>query len=204
MHKALLYSTVALGLLSAGAAFGQAGDAQQQTSPQQPAKGASAPDHTTPPPPQAQPQAPLADQAKPAAIGPAQANTADKLNGPKDFATPQTMPSTLSADNAKLDKLPITALQLPLTDDQKKKIADGLSSAKGQNSAELGNVHVAGYLPPEVTLREFSPEMTQQLPLLGRYKFVKADQRVLIVDPPNLVVVGEIPQSGGTTGATTR
>jgi hypothetical protein len=34
--------------------------------------------------------------------------------------------------------------------------------------------------------------VTQQFPPLNRYKYVKLEDRVLIVDPPNLTVVGEI------------
>jgi hypothetical protein len=197
MHKALLYSTVALGLFGSGAALAQSvpGDAQQQTSPQQQTTGAtSAPDHTTPPPPHAQPQAPLADQAKPAAVGPAQANTAAKLGGPADFATPQTMPSTLSAENAALDKLPTTALQLPLTDEQKKVIAGSVAGAQPQNVAGLSDIHVADFLPTAVAPQEFSTDVKQKLPEVGRYKFVKLDKRVLIIDPPNRTVVGVITQ----------
>jgi hypothetical protein len=53
------------------------------------------------------------------------------------------MSSTISKENAVLDKLPATALQFPLTS-------------------------------------------------LNRYKYIKLDDRVLIVDPPYATVVGEI------------
>src|SRR6476469_2462838 len=102
-------------------AFAQApsmGQEKQQAPQDQPQGQTTAPDHTVPPPPQAQPQAPIADQSKPAAVGPSQANTASAVAGNSPpGATGQTMPSTISAENAKLDKLPITALQFPLTDE---------------------------------------------------------------------------------------
>lgn len=207
MRKALLFSTVAFGLLGAGAVLAQSvpADAQQQTSPQQqPSGSTSAPDGTVPPPPHAQPKAPLADQSAPAAVGPAQANTAPKLDGPADFATRQTMPSTLSADNAALDKLPTTALQLPLSEEQKKTIAGAVANAKPQNAEGLASFHVADFLPIAMDPQEFSPDLKQKLPdVAGRYKFVKLDKRVLIVDPSigNGTVVGEIAQTPGTTGA---
>lgn len=203
MHKTFCYGAMMLGLLGS-AALAQTSptqeksldQAQQQTAPaQQGTTGhTSAPDHTVPPPPHAQPQAPIADQAKPAAVGPSQANTTDKLGGPADFATPQTMPSTLSEKNAALDKLPTTALQLPLTDEQKKLIASSVANAQPQTSTSLSNVHVADFLPIAVAPQEFSPDLKQKLPEVGRYKFVKLDKRVLIVDPPLGAVVGEIIQ----------
>src|SRR5688572_26514609 len=68
MRKSLCCSAVALMLCSAGYAVAQ-GQPDQPTPPGQ----ATSPMHTIPPTGAAQPQAPLADQAKPAAVGPAQA-----------------------------------------------------------------------------------------------------------------------------------
>jgi hypothetical protein len=198
MIKVAAY-TLAFGLLSSFVASAQEpsmGQAQQQSAPAQPrAQGqTSAPDHTIPPPPQAQPQAPLADQSKPAAVGPAQANTAGSMpGGMPPGATPQTMPSTISAENAALDKLPITALQLPLTDEQKALIAKSVAAAPNtQSNAQLSKAHVAGFLSSDVPLRDFSGELTQQYPMVARYKYVKLADRILIVDPPIQTVVGEV------------
>ena len=171
---------------------------EQQKAPQdQPQGRTSAPDHTTPPPPQAQPQAPIADQSAPAAIGPSQNNTASNIpsNAPPG-ATGQTMPSTISADNAKLDKLPTTALQFPLTDEQKKMIAKSIADAPPAGAAaNLTDVHVTSFLPePTPPLSDFSLEVMNQIPAAKNYKYVKADKRVLIIDPPNRSVVGEITE----------
>jgi hypothetical protein len=193
MHKALWCGALALSLFGSAAALAQSAPAQEQAQGQQGTPGrTSAPDGTTPPPPQAQPQAPQADQAKPAAVGPAQAATASKLGGPADFATPQTMPSTISAENAKKDKMPTVAWQLPMTDDQKKAIVSSVASAQSQHAANLADIHVTETLPTEVAAQDFSPDLKQKLPDLGRYKFVKVEKRLLIVDPPLRTVVGEI------------
>ncbi len=195
MRKVLLWSAMTVALLGAllgphnvWAQNNPPADAQPQTpSP------AAAPDYTVPP--NAQPQSPLADQAAPAAVGPAQANTASTIEhkGPPG-ATPQTIPSTISAENAALDKLPTTALQLPLNDEQRRLIAKSLAAApQTQTKADLTNVHVAGFLPTGVPIQGFSSELTKQYPPMGQYKYVKLNNRVLIVDPPNLTVVGEIP-----------
>jgi hypothetical protein len=204
MHKLAWCSAFALSLLGSTSILAQSGpssgpspsEAKQQSFPAQPQNPgtATAPDHTIPPPPDAQPQAPLADQSKPAAVGPAQANTAGSLHGEvPPGATGQTTPSTISKENAALDKLPTTALQFPLTDEQKRLIAKSVAAApKAPPSAGLANTHVATFLPIGTPIQEFSGEAIQQFPPLGRYKYVKLDDRVLIVDPPNRTVVGEI------------
>ncbi len=204
MRKAIWSGAIALSLFGYGALAQTvpaqeqtAAEAQKQSFPAQPQSPSSttAPDHTTPPPPNAQPQAPLADQAKPAAVGPAQANTAGSIQSDTPpGATAQTMPSTISKENAALDKQPITARQFPLTDEQKKLISSSVSGSKSQSSESLSKVHVAGYLPIDVMGQEFSPELKQQIPSAGRYKFVKLDRSVLIIDPVNETVVGEITQ----------
>jgi len=196
MRRSVFFSATALALIIS-VAFAQAplmGQEQQQAR-DQPQGRTSAPDHTVPPPPEAQPQAPIADQAKPAAVGPSQANTASAVPGNSPpGATGQTMPSTISAENAKLDKLPTTALQFPLTDEQKNMIAKSIADASPAGAAaNLVDARVTSFLPePTPTLNDFSLEVMNQIPAAKNYKYVKADKRVLIVDPPNLTIVGEI------------
>jgi hypothetical protein len=197
MRKTLSYGALALGILAAGPALTQSvpADAQQQTSPDQKGTGGTttAPDHTTPPPPNAQPQAPLADQSKPAAVGPSQANTASTIDGnPVPGATPQTTPSTISAENAAKDKLPTIALQFPMNDEQKKSIASAVGGAKVQSDATMANAHVADSIPTAVVPQEFSADLKRSIPGVERYKFVKLDKRVLIVDPTIGTIVSEI------------
>jgi hypothetical protein len=171
------------------------GQAQEQSPPAQPQNpgATSAPDHTIPPPPNAQPQAPIADQSKPAAVGPAQADSTGSI--PSDSppgATGQTMPSTISKENAALDKKPITALQFPLTDEEKQLIAKSVASSPKAQNPDLAKMHAAMFLPLDTPIQAFSSELTQQVPSAARYKYVKLDGRVLIVDPTLLTVVGEI------------
>jgi hypothetical protein len=162
--------------------------AQEQAAP--PGQ-ATAPHHTVPPTGAAQPQSPLADQAKPAAVGPAQAATTGSVPQEVPGATRQTMPSTVSAENAAQDKLPIAAFQFPLTEEQKQKIAASLSNA---SVAPVGDVKakVSDALPNGVLAQRFPDEVTAQIPEAAKYKYVNLADRVLIVDPPNGTVVGEI------------
>jgi hypothetical protein len=198
MRRLALGGATALALISVALAQQPSMGQEKQQAPQdQPQGQTSSPDHTIPPPPQAQPQAPIADQSKPSAVGPSQANTASSVSGTNNGppgATGQTMPSTISADNAKLDKLPTTALQFPLTDEQKKLIAKSVSSAPRAGAANLANVHVADFLPTATPVQDFSLEVMSEIPTAKQYKFVKLDKRLLIVDPSIGSVVGEISE----------
>jgi len=178
--------------------------AQQQSFPAQPGESDqhSGPPGSTPPPPLTQPKAPIADQAAPAAVGQAQANTSDGANpGSPLGATGQTMPSTISKENAALDKLPTTALQLPLTNEQKQLIVKSVASAPKAQGANLSDLHTTSFLPIGIAIQTFSGDVTQQVPDAARYKYVKLDDRVLIVDPPLSIVVGEIKLQAETVGS---
>ncbi len=138
-----------------------------------------------------QPPGMEADNAKPTMLQPEHSATPDKVAEPVPGATRQTMPSTVSADNAAKDKLPTIAFQLPLTDEQKSKIAASLAKA---SVAPVGAIqaNVAQSLPSDVMLQQFPADATAAVPDVSRYKYVKLSDRVLIVDPPNWTVVGEI------------
>jgi len=203
MRKTIMWcGAMALSLLGSSSALAQSAAPTQeqapttQSFPAQPAGPGqtSAPDHTVPPPPEAQPRDPQADQAKPAAVGPAQAISAGSVaSQTPPGATGQTMPSTISEKNAALDKLPTIAMQFPLTDEQKQLIAKSVAAApKTAANADLSKLHVGMFLPVDARIQEFPGELIQQLPPASRYKYIKIDDRILIVDPPNRTVVGEI------------
>jgi hypothetical protein len=138
-----------------------------------------------------QPPGMEADNAKPTMLQPEHSATPDKIAEQVPGATRQTMPSTISADNAAKDKLPTIAFQLPLTDEQKSKIAASLAKA---SDAPVGTIqaNVAQSLPSDVMLQQFPADAAAAVPDVSRYKYVKLPDRVLIVDPPNWTVVGEI------------
>lgn len=110
-------------------------------------------------------------------------------------STPQTLPSTMSQDNAALDKLPTVAFQFPLNDEQKNLIAQSVAQASNSPSADkLSSVRVWEFLPDNVDIQaaEFPAEIKQQIPQARDFRFVKGDKRALIIDPVNKVAVGEI------------
>ncbi len=177
------------------------GEAQQQSFPaqQQPAGQTNAPMGTNPGTLDGQPQAPLANQASPADVGPAQAgtaNTGDSAGWPIG-STQQTAPSTVSARNAELDKAPIAALQLPLSDAQKKLIVESVSQSPISPDAErVGKVGLGNFVsnsPANVRSSDFSSDLKTQIPVAKHYKFVKGEKLVFIIDPVTEVVVGIVP-----------
>jgi hypothetical protein len=176
-------------------------NAQQQSFPaqQQPAGQTNAPLGTNPGTLDGQPQAPLANQASPADVGPAQANTANTgdSSGWPIGSTQQTAPSTVSARNAELDKLPTGSLQLPLSDAQKKLIVESMSQLPNSPDAErVGKVGLGNFVsnsPANVRSSDFSSDLKTQIPAARHYKFVKGEKQVFIIDPINEVVVGIIP-----------
>ena len=176
-------------------------NAQQQSFPaqQQPAGQTNAPMGTNPGTLDGQPQAPLANQASPADVGPAQANTASTgdSSGWPIGSTEQTAPSTASARNAGLDKLPMAALQFPLSDVQRKLIAESVSQSPNSPDADgVAKVGVGNFVSDSqasVQASDFSSDLKNQIPAAKNYKFVKGDKHVWIIDPVNEVVVSMIP-----------
>jgi hypothetical protein len=199
MRKALWLTTLTSALLASTYLAAQEpnkAEAVRQSAPSQ-AQGSSqtiAPLGTNPGTTNAQPQAPLADQASPADVGPAQANTANTGNSTAASnwplgATRQTAPSTVSAENAKLDKLPMIAYSFWLNDADKKLVVEGVANAP---KTEVKNAKVSELLPAGVESVDFPADLAQKLPMAGRYEYVKLDNRVLIIEPNLKIIVAEV------------
>ena len=45
-----------------------------------------------------------------------------------------------------------------------------------------------------VDLQDLPPIVTRRIPLVGGYKFVKLEDRILLVDPADRAVVAQIPR----------
>jgi hypothetical protein len=133
-------------------------------------------------------------EAPPAATSAAAAAPRDNMgaapSGPIG-STPQTMPSKYSGDNDVADKRPIMAHPLALTDAQKRQIYDGVASNRDA-AVHSVDARVASILPGDVTLYELPSSLVEAIPAVRGYKYVKFDDKVLLVNPPNRIVVGEI------------
>lgn len=142
------------------------------------------------------------DQAKPAQNGaeepgsraPTPTNTDVFVNGklavpgaPEDS---QTVPSTMSERNARLDATPIMALSLGLTDEQKRRIAE--SVAKSDAPVSEISAQLADILPATTPVSEFSAEVKADAPMLSDISFIRTRDKILLVRAPNMVVTGEV------------
>jgi hypothetical protein len=111
-----------------------------------------------------------------------------KLNVPGAPTDSQTVPAKFSARNDRIDKTPIMAMSLGLTDEQKKKIAESVGRAGAptlQTSAKP-----AEELPWGVAIHDLPNVATD--PLLPKVKYVRTSDRILLVWPDNRVVAEEI------------
>ena len=104
-------------------------------------------------------------------------------------ADSQTVPAKFSKRNDAIDRVPIMAMPvLALSDDQKKAI---VASVKSANSpVQTTNAKPAEELPWTITVHDLG--ISANDPALARMKIVRAEDRILLIDAPNRIVIGEI------------
>jgi hypothetical protein len=106
-------------------------------------------------------------------------------------ATPSTMPSTISAENAKLDKMPIMAHPLQLSSDDKRMIFESIAKNTDVETRAI-DTEPANALPADVKIFDLPEKVTEQVPALKGYKYVKLTNKIVIVSAPNRIVIDEI------------
>lgn len=84
--------------------------------------------------------------------------------------------------------------RLPLTDEQRGHIFDGIMKLRDAPVAEMPAPAAADALPSSVTLQELPASVTREIPLVQGYKFVKLDDRILLVSPRDRSVVAMMPR----------
>ena len=120
-------------------------------------------------------------------------DTAAFVNGnwnvPGAPADSQTVPAKFSKRNDAVDRVPIMAMAvLALSDEQKKAI---MASVKAANSpVQTTNAKPAEELPWTITVHDLG--ISANDPALARMKIVRAQDRILLIDAPNRIVIGEI------------
>ena len=83
---------------------------------------------------------------------------------------------------------------LPLTDEERAQVFDGVMRTPGVPVAEVEPPEDAAPLPGWVALQELPIGVAQEIPLVDGYKFVKLDDRILLVNPDSRKVVAEMPR----------
>jgi hypothetical protein len=111
------------------------------------------------------------------------------LNVPGAPADSQTVPAKFSKRNAALDAMPTMALPvLALSDEQKKAIAASVKAANPP--VQTTSAKPAEELPWTVTVHDLG--ISANDPALARMKVVRAQDRILLIDASNRIVIGEI------------
>jgi hypothetical protein len=83
---------------------------------------------------------------------------------------------------------------LPLTDEQRAQIFDGVMRINNAPVAHISPLEPADTLPKSVALQDLPPVVARVIPQVDGYKFVKLDDRILLVDPKTRVVVAWMPR----------
>ena len=83
---------------------------------------------------------------------------------------------------------------LPLTDEQRGHIFDGIMKLRDAPVADVPAPETVTAMPGSVALQELPTSVIEEIPLVQGYKFVKLDDRILLVRPRDRSVVAEMPR----------
>jgi hypothetical protein len=84
--------------------------------------------------------------------------------------------------------------ELAINDEQRGHIFDGVMRISDAPVADGPTPEVADALPEQVPMQDLPPGVTQDVPMVQGHKFVKFDDRILIVNPSGRLVVAMIPR----------
>ena len=106
----------------------------------------------------------------------------------------QTIPAKFSKRNDILDRTPIMAWPLPLTDQQRMQIFDAVMSDSSPPVAGADALKPASELSPDQALSGMRPlpESVRSIDGVERLYYLKAPRKILLVEPATRTVVGEI------------
>jgi hypothetical protein len=115
--------------------------------------------------------------------------TLDVPNAPHDVST---TPAKFSSQNDKLDHLPTMARGPALTDEQRKLILDRVKETPGAGAAAHLATGLATELPATIDLQTWPPDVVRDVPSIRDTKYLALPDKILVVQPDNAIVVGEI------------
>ena len=84
--------------------------------------------------------------------------------------------------------------ELALSDEERGRLYEGVMRIADASVANVPAPAVADALPSEVPLQDLPAGMAQEVPQVRGHKFVKFDDRIVVVDPKSRVVVAMIPR----------
>lgn len=84
--------------------------------------------------------------------------------------------------------------ELALSDEQRGRIYEGVMRIPDAPVASAPAPALADALPRGVPLQDLPASVTREIPLVRGHKFVKFDDRIVVVDPASRLVVAMIPR----------
>ena len=109
----------------------------------------------------------------------------------------QTIPAKFSKRNDILDHVPTMAIPLPLTQEQRKQIYEAVMAEKSHPVAGADALKPASELSPNQALNGMRPlpESVRGIDGVSRLYYIKAKDKVLLIEPNVRTVVGQITAS---------
>ena len=83
---------------------------------------------------------------------------------------------------------------LALSDEQRGRIYDGVMKISDAPVVDVPAPELAEALPSGVPLQDLPAGVIREIPLVQGHKFVKFDDRILVVDPASRLIVAMIPR----------
>jgi hypothetical protein len=83
---------------------------------------------------------------------------------------------------------------LPLSEEQRSRIYESIMRMADAPDAAASVPELAEAVPSDVPLQDLPAVVTDEIPLVQGHKFVKLDDRILVVDPTSRIVVAMIPR----------
>ncbi len=112
------------------------------------------------------------------------------LDVPGAATDSQTVPAKFSKRNDAIDHVPIMAMAvLAFSNDQKRSIIDAVHGANPP--VQMTSAKPAEELPIGITVQDWPAAASD--PAFAKMKYVRAQDRILLVEPTNRIVIGEIP-----------
>jgi len=84
--------------------------------------------------------------------------------------------------------------ELALSDEQRGRIYDSVMRIADAPVAQAPAPALADALPGEVPMQDLPASVTREIPLVQGHKFVKFDDRIVVVNPASRLVVAMIPR----------
>jgi hypothetical protein len=110
------------------------------------------------------------------------------------LATADAVPARNSADVTGSIGESASARSLPLSDEQRGHIFDRIMKINDAPTADVALPEFVTAVPNSVALQELPVNVTREIPRLQGYKFVKLEDRILLVSPVDRSVVAQIPR----------